>query len=117
MQTAFATACPEPRCPEVTHGGRCPAHKRQRQRQQDAKRPTATQRGYDAEWRKLRNAVIARDPICQTCGQAPSTDAAHIIPRAQGGQDTMENLRGACHSCHSSETATRDGAFGNTVRW
>lgn len=59
-------------------------------------------------WRRLRAAVLARDPICRTpgCGR-PSQHADHIVPRSRGGADNMANLRGLCASCHS--TVTRQG--------
>lgn len=50
--------------------------------------------------------VLRRDPICKADGcEEPSTDVDHIIPRREGGQDTMENLQGLCHSHHSQKTA------------
>lgn len=39
-------------------------------------------------------------------GLGISTDVDHIIPKSRGGEDTPENLQGACHSCHSRKTAT-----------
>lgn len=59
-----------------------------------------------AEWRRLRAAVLARDPVCATrgCGRK-STHADHIVPRARGGGDTLDNLRGACASCHNRRSA------------
>lgn len=57
-------------------------------------------------WRDLRAAVLARDPTCKTPGcTKPSTHADHIIPRKQGGPDTMGNLRGLCESCHNRRSA------------
>jgi 5-methylcytosine-specific restriction endonuclease McrA len=34
-----------------------------------------------------------------------TTDADHIVPKRKGGKDTMDNLQGTCHSCHSMKTA------------
>jgi 5-methylcytosine-specific restriction endonuclease McrA len=60
---------------------------------------------HTAAWRKLRAAIIARDPICRTpgCGQ-PSTHADHIKPRRQGGSDDPSNLRGLCSCCNARVT-------------
>lgn len=59
--------------------------------------------------------VLARDPLCRIAvlcgGLAPSTDADHVVPRRLGGDDTMENLQGACHACHSYKTAIFDSRF------
>jgi 5-methylcytosine-specific restriction protein A len=71
-------------------------------------RGSSASRGYGHRWRKLRLMVIRRDPICLDpfsigCVSA-STDADHIIPKQQCGQDIMENLQGLCESCHSRKT-------------
>lgn len=42
--------CPEPRCPILTDGGRCPAHTREA----DKARGSRQQRGYNAEHDRLR---------------------------------------------------------------
>ena len=105
MPNRIPIPCAEPGCPALTPGGRCPRHRAERQR---------AQRGYQtSDWRRLRAAVLARDPICQEHGGHPSTTAGHIISRADGGEDTMDNLRGLCASSHSKETAKLDGGFGN----
>ena len=75
---------------------------------------------YDkAHWRKkLKPLVLARDPVCKTCGRYPSTHADHIKPHK--GDWTlfcdMANLQGLCASCHSKKTAGEDGGFGNAQR-
>lgn len=60
-----------------------------------------------AAWRRLRAAVLGRDPVCQApgCG-LPSVHADHIVLRSQGGADTPENLRGLCTSCHNTRRGT-----------
>ena len=65
------------------------------------------------EWRRLRKAVLARDPVCKTrgCGR-PSTHCDHIVPRSRGGADTADNCRGLCTSCHNRRSAGgRNGAL------
>ena len=108
MANRIPSPCAEPGCPAATNGGRCRKHRRAYER----RRGTSAQRGYGGGWRALRAAVLARDPICKLCGRAPSTEADHKIPKAQGGQDTMENLQGLCKPCHSRKGVQRDGGFG-----
>ncbi len=68
-------------------------------------RPNAAQRGYcKAAWKRLRRRVLRRDPFCVKCERAVATEADHITPRAQGGDDTMGNLQGLCRPCHSRKT-------------
>lgn len=54
-----------------------------------------------AQWRKIRKAVLEREPLCRVCG-APATDVDHI------DQDTSnnlpDNLAAMCRSCHSAKT-------------
>ena len=113
----IASPCSQPGCPAVATKGYCPKHRRARQRAYAAQpnRQRAQRQYHTGEWRELRAGVLERDPICMECKRAPSAEAAHIVARANAGADTMTNLRGLCHSCHSRETATRDGAFGNPV--
>lgn len=47
--------------------------------------------------------------MCQKCGRlAPNGAADHIVPRAEGGNDTIQNLQWLCaagsDSCHSKKT-------------
>lgn len=110
MPTAPKRPCPQAGCPVLIDRDQraCEQHARAREQ----RRGNAGQRGYDHAWRKLREQVLARDPVCTICHEAPSTDADHIVSRRNGGKDQMSNLRGTCHPCHSSKTVHEDGGFG-----
>lgn len=43
--------------------------------------------------------------ICHVCGEAGANQVDHVIPLAQGGQDTLDNLR-PIHAtpCHRDKT-------------
>ena len=112
MAFLIATPCAKPGCPRGTYGRYCDGHARQESRRYERQRGTSAQRGYGGQWRQIRKLMLLRDPICKICGQAPSTEADHKIPRRQGGPDTMENLQGACKPCHSRKTAVSDGRWG-----
>lgn len=71
---------------------------------------TSTERGYGAEWRKLRAAALSRDSrLCQDCLRSgkltPATEVDHITPKAKGGTDELSNLQSICSDCHKSKTA------------
>lgn len=70
-----------------------------------------------AAWRRLRERVLARDPICQECYKrdyiTPATDADHI--NGDPSDNRMTNLQGLCHSCHSRKT--RREMNGSTEVW
>jgi len=111
MPYAAPRACSEPGCTAPTHTGRCARHPRT-----DAHARARAARYAGPAWRLIRTAVLRRDPVCSECHAAPSTTAAHVVARSAGGSDSMDNLRGLCTSCHSRETAARDGGFGNATR-
>lgn len=49
-------------------------------------------------WRRTVARVIRRDGgICHICGRPDADSADHIVPRSQGGPDTMDNLRAVHH--------------------
>lgn len=92
----------------VTRCAKCASAK---QRRYDAQRGSAAARGYGAEWRMIRDAVIAKQPFCP-CG-LPSMEVDHIVPLRAGGTNSMSNLMALCKHCHSGKTCREDGGFGN----
>jgi 5-methylcytosine-specific restriction protein A len=93
----------------------CSAHKDKANKAEQERRGTSSQRGYGRCWQRLRLLVLARDPVCRHPGCTElATDADHIVPRSQGGADSLGNLQGLCHAHHSAKTAKEDGGFGNT---
>ncbi|WP_296216258.1 HNH endonuclease [uncultured Corynebacterium sp.] len=51
----------------------------------------------------LRGQVLAtHGTVCHLCGMPGATSIDHIIPRAAGGTDDLDNLRPAHVSCNSS---------------
>lgn len=76
-------------------------------------RPSAAARGYGRRWRRLRAWYLARHPICELAGCLdPATDVDHIVAKARGGGDELNNLQALCHRHHSQKTALRDGGLG-----
>lgn len=61
----------------------------------------------------VRFKVFARDGFqCTYCGRSPARDgvrleADHVIPRAAGGTDVMENLTTSCRDCNRGKSDTR----------
>lgn len=83
----------------------CPARKERlfaRKRAADARRPNASERGYDSKWAKARRTFLARNPKCARC-DAPATVVDHII--AHKGDSAVfwdtRNWQGLCDRHHN----------------
>jgi len=102
------------RIPSLTRGGATPQQKPSggwKDRQ-----GTRQERGYGADWQAVRSAVIARDMgLCKPCyraGRVTPFDAVdHIVPKSEGGENTVENAECVCRACHKRKTA-REAAAG-----
>lgn len=66
-----------------------------------------------------RRAVLARDgETCQYCGAQPGRSALtidHVVPRAQGGQTTWENVVTACANCNHNKANRTPHQAGMTL--
>lgn len=113
--------CGHPGCPAlITDGRYCQKHAGVEAKRYDEQRGTSAERGYGAQWRKLRDMFLREHPLCE-CEECrrlgrvrAATDVDHIIPRSQGGTDDRANLQALAHECHSRKTAKQDGRFGRT---
>lgn len=55
---------------------------------------------------KLRSAIRTHyKNRCQYCGADGATEVEHILPRAKGGTDALENLTLACGPCNRRKSA------------
>lgn len=104
--------CAAPGCTSlVSHGRYCAEHRhlaarnhialRQARKdyEQRVNRPSASERGYDADWQVIRARFLAEHPRCP-CGER-ATLVHHIIPLAAGGTNDEDNLVALCASCHN----------------
>ena len=100
--------CPTPGCPRLlAPGQRCPDHTPE----PFATSTYRTTRGYTPTQRRV---ILARDHHrCVICGQ-PATIADHIVPRALGGTDTIDNGQALCDQCSKQKTATEANTIRNT---
>jgi hypothetical protein len=61
-------------------------------------------RSDEADYRNLRDEVLERDGHrCTHCGTNENLDVHHIVPRHNGGKDTLENLTTLCEQCHVAQ--------------
>lgn len=58
-----------------------------------------------ATWKRIRAAKLATNPICEYCLCMAASEVDHIMAINEGGSPTeWNNLRSACHHCHSTKT-------------
>lgn len=103
------------RCRRVIPAGqRCQCGEAKRKAEYDRRRPSAGERGYDADWRAVRRQYLAAHPGCQHEGcTAAAVEVDHIQSVAERPDLRLHwsNLRGFCKHHHSQRTA-RDQSFG-----
>ena len=113
MVTRPKRPCSAAGCSALTTARYCEAHAGEEHRQVDRNRPSASRRGYDRRWRKVRNAQLDREPLCRPCRLADRVTAAtevdHIKPLAEGGTHDENNLQSIGPSCHSAKTVRETG--------
>ena len=67
-------------------------------------RPPASQRGYGRAWNLIRADYILYHEWCEEClkngAYTPTAEVHHILPIAEGGDNSEGNLRALCLSCH-----------------
>lgn len=96
----------------VAHGVACPCEVREakaRKARFDKGRPSASARGYDAEWRKLRAEHLARHPFCVRCG-ARAAEVDHKIPVMIAPLRRLDptNLQSLCTNHHRRAKQSED---------
>ncbi|MGW3024790.1 HNH endonuclease [Streptomyces sp. NPDC001221] len=106
----------------TTNPSRCDYHQAefnaQRQAQRDAVRGSASQRGYDSSYRRVRAKVLAEHRArygdwCPGWGVPAHVSADltvdHVTPLAAGGANSRSNMRVLCRSCNSRRGSKPDG--------
>lgn len=103
MPTKPKTPCSWGRCPETTTERYCPTH-REKKWSGEQDRPSASERGYDARWQKVRQMYARKNPLCERCKRLGEVKAVelvhHLTPLPQGSRLGLHNLRSLCEACH-----------------
>lgn len=76
-------------------------------REHDKQRGTSTARGYDGQWRKLRDTFMAQHPNCQQIGcRSPAAEVHHRLSVRVRPDLRLSwgNLQSVCRSCHRKLT-------------
>lgn len=112
--------CAIPRCPHDAMQGSsfCEGHDKKHGNQYERDRPTATERGYNREWKKARDAYLQEHPYCVRCWEEDrkkikATVVDHIIPHKGDYQLfwSRTNWQALCKAHHDRKTFVeeRDG--------
>jgi 5-methylcytosine-specific restriction endonuclease McrA len=73
---------------------------------------SSTARGYGADWRRVRAAVLAAEPLCRTCAAQGRVERATQVDHIEGfagvadpARLSVGNLQPLCAACHAAKTA------------
>ena len=65
-----------------------------------------------AKFKAQRIRVLNRDAYtCYYCGIDNATHVDHVVPKAMGGGDELDNLVAACASCNQRKGSKSQGLF------
>jgi len=105
MPWAAPRFCTKPGHPAFT-GRRCP----ECERIWDRAAGSASARGYGKDWQRLRQRVLAEEPLCRLCHAegrvTAATEVDHIEPLHLRPDLRLvrSNTRPICHPCHREVT-------------
>jgi 5-methylcytosine-specific restriction enzyme A len=124
--------CASPRCPTLVRAGHCPAHASQR----EARRGSASQRGYDWRWQRYARWFKNTHPLCgdadpdaYACDDSQCRRSGRVTPVVGPRQGVVHHIRGhrgaddplfmdprnhmsLCARCHNQ--VTDEGDFGRS---
>ncbi len=81
-------------------------------READRRKDSPSVRGYGRKWRRIREMVLALQPLCRHCSTPDRPVAAqevdHIIPHRRNALLLYDwaNLQPLCRQCHLAKTAS-----------
>ena len=113
-------AVPKPPMPNQPPTQQSVLAKRHNTNSQDTKRRQAKRKyaANSSQWRKIRDAQLAREPLCIDCTRQHKTTPANTVDHIDGNSHNNQqtNLQSMCASCHSKKTIKQDGGLGRLKR-
>ena len=120
MPIASPRPCRSPGCAVLVtvRDGYCDQHRKAAHAAIDARRESASKRGYGRKWQEARVAFLSSNPLCKIHGARGEVVAAevvdHVIPH-RGDLKLFwdrKNWQPLCKRCHDTKTATEGVTFG-----
>ena len=128
MPATLLKPCSHPSCPELTEGGPCPAHAKQR----DQRRGSAHQRGFTYRWSLFSKRWLAKYPLCgmrmdgqlhaehSKCVQQNIVTSAQCTDHIDGHSRADDlatfyepaRLQSLCANCNRIKAIEHEGGFG-----
>ena len=97
-------SCVEPGCGQPSSEGRCPEHRRKAWETSDRRYRLKLSGG--AEQARRKRILERYLYCCHVCGQKGADEVDHVVPLAEGGVDTEDNLAPIHREpCHREKTA------------
>ena len=97
MPQSFCTVCRQ----RIPKGSRCRRH---------ALKSPSNRSWHERGAQQVRQRVLKRDGYkCTRCGSTDDLEIHHVIPAADGGPTSMENLIVLCHQHHGEAEAAKRG--------
>ncbi|NHR07972.1 HNH endonuclease [Chromobacterium haemolyticum] len=121
MAVSAPTPCRARGCAALVRDGSgyCERHRKERHKEVDGRRESASKRGYGYRWQQYRLKYLRANPLCVVCRKlgyvVEASVVDHITPHC--GDHRLfwkpDNHQALCAPCHSRKTASEDGGFGN----
>lgn len=99
--------CASPGCAELVSRRFCEAHAKRAAQDLDARRGTATERGYNATWSRARAMKLANNPLCERCEARGVLERAVLVHHKDRNprNNQASNHESLCSACHDAEHA------------
>jgi 5-methylcytosine-specific restriction protein A len=98
-------ACNRPGCKELVRDRFCLTHAQEYRRKSEAQRESASERGYDNAWSKVRVMKLNEAPLCERCVIIGVVKGAVLVHHRDRNprNNLMDNLESLCDPCHDKE--------------
>jgi len=97
--------CSKQSCPRLTHDRFCSKHTKQENEKYEKERGSASERGYNSTWARVRIMKLSNSPLCERCHVKRVIESANLVHHRDRNPRNNEedNLESLCDGCHDIE--------------